>query len=197
MKHTLLVDIDGTIRDVWGDVNAYILAKYGVALPDVWDHYDTARTTVGDEAANEAFAVVCGSYDGAAWYPGAWSAIVELRRDGIDPVFCTLNPSRQARTIAREIAPLYGAPPHVERVTNSANKLKVARRLGAVGIVDDKPATLEAFKAAGLFTATYDHLYNRDIKVDCRFSDWRAVNLAQELRRHVWYQPELLESEAC
>jgi hypothetical protein len=76
-------------------------------------------------------------------------------------------------------------------VLNSYNKLKVARRLGAVGIVDDKPGTLAAFNDAGYFTATLDHAYNRDIKVDCRFSDWRDVQLEYELRRRVWFQESL------
>ena len=191
----ILVDIDGTMRHTWPRVNAHILEATGVKLPDVWQEYDVARRTVGDEAANAAFEAVCGDYDLSDWYPGAWSAMVELRRNGLDPVFCTVNPYRRARTIARKLAPLYGMPPHVERVESAHNKLKVAKRLGAVGIIDDKPSTLEAFNAAGYFTATYDHPYNRHVQVDYRFFDWSEVYLVQAIYSSVWWQLRF-ESEA-
>lgn len=194
----LLVDIDGTLRHVWPAVNAHILEATGVELPAEWPHYDIARRTVGDEAADEAFATVCASSygDDTLWYPGAWDAMHDLRRAGITPVFCTLNPVRQARTIARELAPLYGTPPYVERVLNSTNKRKVAERLGAVGIVDDKPATLRAFAAAGYFTATIDHPYNAEVEVDYRFDDWRRSNLVDAVYTSCWAQLPLFESEA-
>lgn len=194
----LLVDIDGTLRNVWPSVNTYILKDTGVELPDTWPVYDIARQMAGDVASDAAFAAVCGRYDDmSVWYPGAWSAMVELRRAGVEPVFCTFNPWRQARSIARELAPYYGAAPHVERVLSSHNKLKVARRVGAVGIIDDKPSTLEAFNAAGLFTATLDHKYNQDVDVDCRFFDWRRVNLKRAmLESGVWWQERLFESGA-
>lgn len=191
----LLIDIDGTLRDTWGGVNAYILERCGVELPDVWESYDIARKTVGDELADEAFKAHCSTYTSEHWYPGAWSAMVSLRRHGVEPVFCTFNPWRQARSIARELAPLYGAMPYVERVMHSDNKLRVARRIGAVGIIEDKPSTLEAFKAAGFFTAAKDQPYNRHVETDCRFSDWRDVNLVCELHKRVWWQLSI-ESEA-
>jgi hypothetical protein len=185
----LLVDIDGTLRNVWPTVNAYILDATGVELPATWPEYDIARTTVGDAIAEAAFEAVCGTYSaGDVWYPGAWDAIHDLEAAGITPIFCTLNTVRQSRTIARELEDVYGKAPLVERVLNSANKLKVARRTGAVGIVDDKPGTLEAFRAAGMFTATYDHPYNRNVDVDYRFKDWRRSNLAEAVYNRVWTQ---------
>jgi FMN phosphatase YigB (HAD superfamily) len=175
----ILVDIDGTLRNVWPAVNAHIRDATGVHIPAPWMSYDWPLRYVDADVTNDAYRAVCGDYhDSSHWYPGAWDAMHALRRGGIDPVFCTLNPYRQARTIRRQLARAYGWPPHVVRVLNSANKVKVAKTLGAVGIIDDKPATLEAFRAAGLFTATINHEYNREVEVDYRFDDWRSCNIA-------------------
>ena len=61
----------------------------------------------------------------------------------------------------------------------AGEKLDLVRRLGAFGIIDDRPETLARVADAGLWAATKLHPWNRDLvaaRADVHgFSDWREV----------------------
>lgn len=61
----------------------------------------------------------------------------------------------------------------------AGDKLGVLRELGAFGMIDDRPDTIELVAGAGLWAATLIQPWNRKIVTKRRdvhgFSDWREI----------------------
>lgn len=184
----LLVDIDGTVRDVWPAVCAHARTLTDAPIPDRWDDYDALRRAAGDEVADASFVAVCGTVDGWRWYPGAVDELRNLYDYGIMPVFSTLNATASAADLSERIAADYERPAPVFRVRRSADKLAIADGLHALGIVDDKPETLWQFRRAGFYTATLNHPYNAFPPVSYRFDDWRGADLLASCRDELQYR---------
>ena len=112
-------------------------------------------------------------------YPGAPEVLRELQeRHGIEIHFVTYN--------APGIMGSYPEPwlrthfgPKVGLTVTTEDKLGILEELGAFGLIDDRPDTLERAADAGLWAAAMKQPWNRDLltrRSDVhRFSHWQEV----------------------
>ena len=196
MKSLLCLDVDSTIWDTGAWVCSAVLEITGETLDTVrittWTHVldtygEETTTTIFDRVFNPA------RIRERKPYPGASEVLCALQEKyGIDIHFVTHNDP--------EIMPPYLEPwlkaqfgPDVGLTVTTKDKLGSLERLGAFGLIDDRPDTIERVADAGLWAAAKTQPWNRDLlarRSDVQsFSDWREVpnllpsNLTPETRR--------------
>ena len=181
MRPTLCLDIDSTVWDTGAWVCAAVHEVTGEALDveevTTWTH---VLDTYGEKTTTIVFDRV---FDPERIrerepYPGAPEVLRALQEDpGIGIHFVTHNdPEIMApvETLAR------GAlRPRVGLTVTMGDKLGVLEDLGAFGLIDDRPDTIERVADAGLWAATKIQPWNRDLVAERSdvhgFHDWREV----------------------
>ena len=180
----LAVDVDATI---WSPYEIAVeemnrLGNLSLTIADMV-HYDSFHEIAGREIANAGFIKACATPQTVAeraFYPYAVETLQDLYHEGIDIHFVTrnVNAERMREPLRRWLDEHLGFPFGLS-VGRSGAKLPILSRIGAFGIIDDYPVTLEAVADRGLWAATLIHLWNRDL-VESRpdvhgFEDWRDV----------------------
>ena len=166
MRPTLCIDLDSTIWDTGAWVSAAVLEFTGEELDveevTTWTH---VLDTYGEETTTRVFDRV---FDPDRIrerepYPGAPEALRELQRDfDIGVHFVTHNdPEIMAPRLRPWIKAHFG--PDVGLTVTTQDKLGVIEELGAFGLIDDRPDTIERVADADLWAATKIQPWNRDL----------------------------------
>ena len=182
MKPLLCLDVDSTVWDTGAWVCAAVLEVTGETLDmdriTTWTHVLNAY---GEQTTTAIFDRV---FDPARIrdrqpYPGASEVVRTLQESyGIDVHFVTHNDP--------EIMPPHLRPwlkthfgPDVGLTVTTGDKLGILQELGAFGLVDDRPDTIDRAAGAGLWAAARIQPWNRDLlarRNDVHgFSHWREV----------------------
>ena len=166
MKPILCVDVDSTLWDTGAWVCAAVLEVTGEE-PDLdevttWTHL---LDTYGEETTTRIFDRV---FDPARIrdrqpYPGAPEILRALQRDhGIGIHFVTHNdPETMTPHLKPWLAAHFGADAGLTVTTG--DKLEIIQNLGAFGLIDDRPDTIERVADADLWAATKIQPWNRDL----------------------------------
>jgi 5'(3')-deoxyribonucleotidase len=182
LKPTLCIDVDSTIWDTGSWISSAVLDITGETLDKdkitTWTHLLDAY---GEETTTAIFDLV---FDPARFrdrkpYPGASDVLRALReRSGIELHFVTRN---DPRTMPPRLEPWLKTHfgPGVGLTVTTEDKLGILKALGAFGLIDDMPDTIEQVADAGLWAATRVQPWNRDLlarRSDVHgFTDWREV----------------------
>jgi len=166
LKPILCVDVDSTLWDTGAWVCAAVLEVTGEE-PDLdevttWTHL---LDTYGEETTTRVFDRV---FDPARIrdrepYPGAPEALRALHEDfDIGMHFVTHNDPEMMTSRLRPWLEAHFGPDAGLTVT-TGDKLYVIEGLGAFGLIDDRPDTIERVADAGLWAATKIQSWNRDL----------------------------------
>ena len=179
---TLCIDVDSTIWDTGAWVCAAVLEVTGGELDveevTTWTH---VLDTYGEEATNRIFDRV---FDPERIrerepYPGAQEALRALQEDlEIGIHFVTHNdPETMTARLRPWLEAHFGSDAGLTVTTG--DKLVVVEELGAFGLIDDRPDTIERVADADLWAATKIQPWNRDLvarRSDVHgFHHWHAV----------------------
>ena len=180
---TLCVDVDSTIWDTGAWVCTAVLEVTGeeLALEQVttWTHL---LDTFGEETTTLVFERV---FDPARIrerepYPGAPEALRALRNDlDIGIHFVTHNdPETMTSRLRPWLEDHFGRDAGLTVTTG--DKLDVIGNLGAFGLIDDRPDTIQRVADAGLWAATKIQPWNSDLvarRSDIHgFRHWQEVH---------------------
>ena len=182
MKPTLCTDIDSTIWNTGAWVCSAVLEVTGESLDmeriTTWTH---VLDSYGEEATTTIFERVFDPervrdrepYPGA---PGVLRALQE--RHGIEIHFVTHNDPRiMVPYLEPWLRTHFG--PKVGLTVSTEDKLDILKELGAFGLIDDRPATIERVAENGLWAAAMTQPWNRDLltrRSDIHgFSHWQEV----------------------
>jgi 5'(3')-deoxyribonucleotidase len=163
---TLCVDVDATIWDTGAWVCAAVLEVTGEELDleeiTTWTHL---LDTYGEETTTLVFDRV---FDPARIrerepFPGASEALRALRENfDIGIHFVTHNdPETMTSRLRPWLEEHFG--PDVGLTVTTGDKLEVIRGLGAFGLIDDRPDTIQRVADADLWAATKIQPWNRDL----------------------------------
>ena len=182
MKPTLCVDVDSTIWDTGAWVCAAVLEVTGETLDTnevtTWTH---VLDTYGEETTTVIFERV---FDPARIrerepYPGAREVLRALQeRPGIRIHFVTHNdPENMPPLLGPWLETHFG--PNVGLTVTRGDKLVILEDLGAFGLIDDKPDTIQRVADANLWAATKIQPWNRELvarRSDIHgFHNWREL----------------------
>jgi phosphoglycolate phosphatase-like HAD superfamily hydrolase len=163
---TLCLDVDSTIWDTGVWVCAAVLEVTGEELDveevTTWTH---VLDTYGEKTTALVFDRV---FDPARIrerepYPGAPEALRRLQEDfGIAVHFVTHNdPETMTAHLKTWLEARFG--PDVGLTVTTGDKLGVIEEIGAFGLIDDRPDTIERVADADLWAATKIQPWNRDL----------------------------------
>jgi len=166
LRPTLCIDVDSTIWDTGAWVCAAVLEVTGEELDveevTTWTH---VLDTYGEEATTRVFDRVS---DPARirerdTYPGAPEALRALQENfDIGIHFVTHNnPEIMAPRLRPWLEAYFG--PDVGLTVTTEDKLGVIEELGAFGLIDDRPDTIERVADADLWAATKIQPWNRNL----------------------------------
>jgi 5'(3')-deoxyribonucleotidase len=179
---TLCLDVDSTIWDTGAWVRAAVLEVTGEELDveevTTWTH---VLDTYGEESTTFVFDCV---FDPARIrerepYPGVPEALRRLQEDfDIGIHFVTHN---DPKTMTSHLKPWLEAHfgPDVGLTVTTGDKLGVIEEIGAFGLIDDRPDTIERVADADLWAATKIQPWNRDLVA--RRSDVHGFHHWQEV----------------
>jgi 5'(3')-deoxyribonucleotidase len=180
---TLCMDVDSTIWDTGAWVCVAVLEVTGEELD--MEEVTTCThllDTYGEETTTLVFDRV---FDPARIrerkpYPGAPETLRALRNDfDIGIHFVTHNdPETMTSRLRPWLEDHFG--PDAGLTVTTGDKLEVIDKLGAFGLIDDRPDTIQRVADAGLWAATKIQPWNRDL-VACRtdihgFYHWQEVH---------------------
>lgn len=182
MKPILCLDVDSTVWDTGAWVCAAVSEVTGEDLDveevTTWTH---VLDIYGEETTITVFDRVFdpGRIHEREPYPGA-SEVVRMMQErfGIRVHFVTHNdPEIIGPYLGPWLKDHFGADVGVTVTTG--DKMDVLGKLGAFGLIDDRPDTIGRVADAGLWAATKIQPWNRDL-LDSRgdvlgFHDWREV----------------------
>lgn len=194
MLRTLGIDVDSTIYDL---TPGLIEAAQEITGEEVtkeqineWGYLDTR---FGGDTAHRIFvrALDPKRVSERTLYPGAREIIRVLGALGAEVHFVTHNhdPEGMRPHLVPWLEQHFPRRP-VHILHSSESKLECLRDIGAVGIIDDKPATLIEVADAGLVAATLIQPWNREL-VESRedivgFFDWRHILCNGQLLRRIF-----------
>jgi hypothetical protein len=177
------LDVDSTIWNTGARVREVVLEVTGEA-PDLesvstWTHVLDAY---GEQATTQIFDRVFSpdAIRAREPYPGAAEVLRYLQRErGIEIHFVTRGHDPAALEPHLELWLEERFGPNVGLTVTTGDKLAVLGELGAFGMIDDRPETLERVAGAGLWAAAMIQPWNRELvaaRADVHgFSDWREV----------------------
>jgi hypothetical protein len=182
LKPTLCLDVDSTIWDTGAWVCAAVLEVTGETLDveevTTWTH---VLDTYGEETTTIVFDRVFdpGRIREREPYPNAPDVVHTLQeRFAMRVHFVTHN---DPEVIGPHLEPWLKAHfgPDAGLTITTGDKLDLLGKLGACGLVDDRPDTIARVADAGLWAATKIQPWNRDL-VERRsdvhgFHDWQEV----------------------
>jgi hypothetical protein len=119
-------------------------------------------------------------------YPGAPEALRALRKVfDIGIHFVTHN---DPETMTSRLRPWLGEHfgPDAGLTVTTGDKLEVIGELGAFGLIDDRPDTIQRVADAGLWAATKIQPWNRDLVA--RRSDIHGFHHWQEVHELLWHR---------
>ena len=180
---TLGLDVDATVWDLATPVREAVLEITGDALDlgtiATWTH---VLQRYGEEATAKIFDRVLSPerVPERKPYPGAAQTLRMLQRERrIEVHFVThyWDPGSMTPHLEPWLKENFG--PEVGLTVTAGDKLAVLRKIGAFGVIDDRPDTLGRAADAGLWAAAMLQPWNRAFvaeRADVRsFSDWREV----------------------
>jgi hypothetical protein len=183
VKPTLFIDVDSTIWNTGARVREVVIETTGDTLDlEVVSTWTQILDAYGEEVTTEIFERVLSPerVHEREPYPGSVEALRHLQEErGVRIHFLTRNHDPGAMTphLERWLKGHFG--PEVGLTVTSGDKLDVLRRLGAFGLIDDRPEILERAADAGLWVAARIQPWNRELlaaRPDVPgFSDWREV----------------------
>ena len=183
MSPTLCSDVDSTVWDTATWVREAVLEVTG-DVPDLgalstWTHILDAY---GEEATTEIFDRVLSPerIREREPCPGAPEVLRHLQRErGVTIHFVTRahDPETMRPHLEPWLREHFG--PEVGLTVTNGDKLDILQKLGASGLIDDRPEILERAADAGLWAAARIQPWNRELvatRSDVHgFSDWREV----------------------
>ncbi len=162
---TLGVDIDGVIWSPYGIAAAEInrLTGLNITLEDMVE-YDSFHHIAGTDVAHQGFAKACADPTTVMereLYPGVAEALQTLHHMGISIHFITHNydPNRMRAPLGRWLDEVLQIPFGLS-LTKTGSKMPIMRRIGAFGLIDDRPDTLVEARENGFWAATYVQQWN-------------------------------------
>jgi len=183
VKPVLAADVHSTVWDTGAWVREAVLQATGETLDSeaasTWTHILDAY---GEKTATEVYERVLSPerVREREPYAGSVEVLRHLQKErGIKVHFVTRNhdPGAIAPHLEPWLREHFGEG--VGLTVTNGDKLTVLRELGAFGLVDDRPETLERAADAGLWAAARIQPWNRGLlarRPDVRgFSDWREV----------------------
>ena len=182
MKPTLCADVDSTIWDTGAWVSSAVLEIAGEVLDTdritTWTHVldtygEKTTTTIFDRVFDPERVRDRQPYPHA---PEVLRALQEKQDIGIH--FVTHNdPEIMAPHLDPWLRTHFG--PNVGLTVTTEDKLGILDALGAFGLIDDRPDTIERVADAGLWAAAMKQPWNRDLlsrRGDVHgFSHWQEV----------------------
>jgi hypothetical protein len=183
VKLTLAVDIDSTVWNTGAWVREAVLETTGDALDlGAVATWTDLLEAYGEEATTEIFDRVLSPerVRERKPYPGSAETlryIQEERGMRVHFITCNLDPGAMTPRLEPWLNEHFGAG--VGLTVTGGDKLDVLRRLGAFGLIDDRPEILERAADAGLWAAAKIQPWNRGFVASSPgvrgFSDWREV----------------------
>jgi hypothetical protein len=181
VKPTLACDVDSTIWNTGARVREVVLEVTGETLDlesvSTWTHLLDAY---GEQATTEIFDRVLSPerIRDRELYPEAAEVLHRLQGErGVEVHFVTHGNDAIEPYLGPWLREHFG--PGVGLTVTAGDKLAVLREIGAFGLVDDRPETLERVADAGLWAAARIQPWNRELvaaRADVHgFSDWREV----------------------
>jgi 5' nucleotidase, deoxy (Pyrimidine), cytosolic type C protein (NT5C) len=180
---TLGLDVDSTLWDTGARVREVVLETTGDTLDlEVVSTWTQILDAYGEQATTEIFARVLSPehvherepYPGA---PEVFRYLQEERSIRIHFITCNYDPEAMAPRLELWLREHFGQG--VELTVTTGEKLGILRELGAFGLVDDRPETLERAADAGLWAAARIQPWNRALVAERKdvhgFTDWREV----------------------
>jgi hypothetical protein len=183
VKPTLCIDVDSTLWNTGARVREVVLETTGDTLDlETVSTWTQILDAYGEEATKEIFERVLSPerVHEREPYPGSVEALQYVQEErGLRIHFLSRNHDPGAMTphLERWLRGHFG--PGVGLKVTGGDKLDVLRRLGAFGLIDDRPEILERAADAGLWVAARIQPWNRELiasRPDVPgFSDWREV----------------------
>ena len=178
MTPVLACDVDSTVWDTVASVREAVREVTGETLDlesiSTWTHLLDAY---GEAATTDIFDRVLSPQrlSDRELYPGAAEVLRRLQGErGVEIHFVTRGDDAIEPCLGPWLREHFGIG--VGLTATSADKLAVLREIGAFGIIDDRPETLERVADAGLWAAARIQPWNRDLvaaRADVYgFSDW-------------------------
>ena len=183
MKPTLCIDVDSTTWDTGARVREVVLETTGEALDlEAVSTWTQILDAYGEEVTTEIFERVLSPerVHEREPYPGSEEVLRHLQEErGLRVHFVTRNHDPGAMTPRLEPWLKGHFGPEVGLTVTSGDKLDVLRRLGAFGLIEDRPEILHRAADAGLWVAARIQPWNRELLAARPevhgFSDWREV----------------------
>ena len=165
-RATLACDVDSTVWDLTAWVCEAVRDVTGEDLdPESLSTWTHVLEAYGEEAAFAVYerALDPGRVREREPYPGAVEALRDLREKGVKLHFVTQNwdPEGMAPHLAPWLREYFGED--VGLTVTTEDKLGILQELGAFGMVDDRPGTIERVADAGLWAATMIQPWNREL----------------------------------
>ena len=183
MKPTLGCDVDSTLWDTGALVREVVREITGDTLDsEVVSTWTQILDIYGEQATTEIFARVHSPerFHEREAYLGAPETLRHLQDErgvGIHCITCNYDPEEMASHLEPWLREHFG--PGVGLTVTTGDKLGVLRELGAFGLVDDRPETLERVADAGMWAAAKIQPWNRALVAERSdvhgFTDWREV----------------------
>jgi hypothetical protein len=183
VKPILGVDLDSTVWDTGARVREVVLEITGdspnLEVLSTWTHVLDAY---GEETTAEIFDRVLSPQRVRERepYPGSAEVLRQIQEErGIRVHFITRNDDPAAMTPPLEswLDEHFGRG--VGLTVTTGDKLSVLHKLGAFGLIDDRPEILECAADAGLWVAAKIQPWNRELVAERAdipgFSDWCEV----------------------
>ena len=181
MRPTLALDVDSTVWDTGARVREAVLEVTGDSLDlasiSTWTHLLDAY---GEEATMEIFGRVLSPQRvrDRELYPGAAEVLRRLQGErGVRVHFVTRGYESMEPYLDSWLKEHFGQG--IELTVTQGDKLTLLQGIGAFGMIDDRPETLERVAEAGLWAAARIQPWNRELvaaRADVHgFYDWREV----------------------
>jgi hypothetical protein len=181
VRATLACDVDSTVWNTGARVREVALEVTGETLElgsiSTWMHLLDAY---GEEATAEIFDRVLSPQRvrDRELYPDAAEVLLRMQGElGVEVHFVTHGNDAIESYLDPWLREHFG--PGVGLTVTSGDKLAVLQEIGAFGIIEDRPETLERVADAGLWAAARIQPWNRELvaaRADVHgFSDWREV----------------------
>ena len=181
MRPVLGIDVDSSVWNTGVRVCEVVREVTGETLDlesvSTWTHLLDAY---GEERTTEIFDRVLSpeKVHDRELYPGAAEVLLHLQGErGINVHFVTHGAGAIEAHLDPWLREHFGEG--VGLTVTAGDKLAVLREIGAFGMIDDRPETLQRVADAGLWAATMVQPWNRELvaaRTDVYgFSDWREV----------------------
>lgn len=181
MKRVLALDVDSTVWNTGARIREVVLEVTGETLDlesvSTWTHLLDAY---GEKTTTEIFDRVLAPemVRDRAPYPGAAEVLRQIQSElGMEVHFVTHGHDAIEPYLGPWLRECFGRG--VGLTVTTGDKLGVLREIGAFGMIDDRPETLERVADAGLWAAARIQPWNRRFvaaRSDVHgFADWREV----------------------